>query len=67
MCTFMRLSIKYQLSDIYGAVVAKTTTSGEQKIGGSFQSANQRPRKMSEPLTETVTGNFFNMILELSN
>ena len=38
----------YQLSDIYDAVIAKTTTSGERKIGGLLQSANQRPRKMSE-------------------
>ena len=32
---------------IYGAI-AKTTTSGDRKIGGLLQSANQRPRKMSE-------------------
>ena len=38
----------YQLSDIYDAVIAKTTTSGDWKIGGLLQSANQRPRKMSE-------------------
>ena len=38
----------YQLSDIYDAVIAKTTTSGDRKIGGLLQSANQRPRKMSE-------------------
>ena len=36
------------LSDIYDAVIAKTTTSGDRKIGGLLQSANQRPRKMSE-------------------
>ena len=38
----------YQLSDIYDEAIAKTTTSGAQKIGGLLQSANQRPRKMSE-------------------
>ena len=38
----------YHLFDIYDAVIAKTTTSGDQNIGGSLQSANQRPRKMSE-------------------
>ena len=38
----------YQLSDIYDAVIAKTTTSGDRKIGGLLQSANQRLRKMSE-------------------
>ena len=37
----------YQLSDIYDAVT-DNTTSGDQKIGGLLQSANQRPRKMSE-------------------
>ena len=30
------------------SAIAKTTTSGDQKISGSLQSANQRPRKMSE-------------------
>ena len=48
----------YQLSDIYDAVIAKTTTSGDRKIGGLLQSANQRPRKMSELDIETVTGKF---------
>ena len=38
----------YQLSDIYDAVIAKTTTSGDRKLGGLLQSANQCPRKMSE-------------------
>ena len=38
----------YQLSDIYDAVIAKTTTSGDRKIGGLLQFANQRPTKMSE-------------------
>ena len=38
----------YQLSDIYDAVIAKTTPSADQKIGSLLQSANQRPRKMPE-------------------
>ena len=38
----------YQLSDIYDTVIAKTTTSGDRKISGSLQSANQRSGKMSE-------------------
>ena len=43
----------YQLSDIYDVAIAKTTTSGDQKIGGLLQ----RPRKMCELLDiETDTG-----------
>ena len=38
----------YQLSDIYDAVIAKTSSSGDWKISGLLQSANQRPRKMAE-------------------
>ena len=36
--------------DIYDAVIAKTSTSGDRKISGLLQSANRRPRKMSEHL-----------------
>ena len=38
----------YQLSDIYDAAIAKTTTPGDRKLGGLLQSANQRLKKMSE-------------------
>ena len=33
----------------------QTTTSGDRKIGGLLQSANQRPMKMSELLTSKLS------------
>ena len=48
MASRILLALLYQLSDIYDAVIAKTTTSGDRKIGGLLQSTNQRPRKTSE-------------------
>lgn len=41
----------YQISDRYEAVIAKTTTTGDQKICGLLQSANSRLRKISELVT----------------
>ena len=59
----------YQLSDIYDAVIAKTTASGDRKISGSLQFANQRPMKMYELWTSKLSQliPLLDVIQELSN